>query len=249
MKLKSIILSGVIIAVLMASAGCEPLIKRKKDAALLSEEAFSGQHISGNCLVTSYDDEGKKYFTNQNHDIYGRPETIIVTGQEPEGSIRWTLSGNQYEVVGDINKNYVLCNRQIATAVLSLHLASIGVLRDLSGVELAPVRLEGKWYYPLKVTPKAANQDQVTLFRGSDKRKIDRVTVMDTTSGKTFTAIGYDLRLLRKEGVSIPGKIDIFNTGKDGESESIVLHIDYQRLGMEHLRSIDIIPEIADTKK
>lgn len=253
MKLKSIIWVGAIAAILMASASCKPRIKGEANSVLLPEGAFSGQHISGQCLVTAYDDHGKKYFTNQSHDIYERPETIVVTGQEPGGTISWTLSGKRYEIVRELKasgpNDYVLCNRQIAAAVLSLHLASTGVLRDVRGVELAPVRLGGKWYHPLKVASEGMNSDQITLFRNPDKRRIGRVTVMDSTSGKTFTVIGYDMRLFRNEGVSIPGKIDVFNTGKDGECKSIVLHIDYHRLEMNYLRSNDIRPEIVDAKK
>ncbi len=45
--------------------------------------------------------------------------------------------------------------------------------------------------------------------------------------------------------MSIPDQIDVFSTDKYGETETVVLQIDYRRLNPDRLRSADINPETA----
>ena len=242
------------ISILLPLAGCGPFSRSSTRGTLLaenilSEKNFSGRHISGDCVVTAYDNKGKKYFTTQTHEIYEQPVTIVAIATEPEGKIAWSLSDGKYETVSAEHLDYLLCNRQIASAILSLHLASGGLFGDLNGVELEPVRLDGKWYNPLEVRGHGVESDQIILFRSPHMKRIERVTVADRFGKNAFTAQGHDLRIFKDAGISIPGKIDVFSTGKAGEAEALVLQIDYKRLDLDRLPSADISPETVGKQK
>lgn len=250
MKLTSIILLAAIISISVSGTGCERLSRSSATATLLpksisSETVFPGKRILGDCVVTAYDENGEKYFTNQRHEIFEQPVTIVVTATEAEGDITWFLSEGKYETDSAAKLDHLLCNRQIASAILSLHLASGGLYEGLAGVELEPVKLDGQWYNPLEITPKGIESDRIILFRSSNKKHINRVTVADMFGNNAFTAKGHNERIFRDEGISIPGKIDVFSTGKDGQAKALVLQIDYHRLDVDEFHSSDINAEKA----
>lgn len=238
MRFSLIIWLAMAVFILLPIAGCERFSRSSTRDSLLpgnimSEKNFSGRHISGDCVVTAYDKNDGKYFTTQTHEIFEQPVTIVVTATEPEGDITWALSEGKYETASAEQLEYLLCNRQIASAILSLHLASGGLFGDLNGVELEPVRLDGKWYNPLEVRGHGVESDRIILFRGPNMMRVERVTVADVSGKNAFTAQGHDLRIFKDSGISIPGKIDVFSTGKDGETEALVLQIDYKRLDLD----------------
>jgi len=241
MRFSLVIWLAVAFSVLLPMAGCEQFSRPATRDTLLSEsilsgKKFSGRHISGECVVTVYNEKGGKYFTTQAHEIYEQPVTIVVTATEPEGKIIWSLSEGKYETDSAEQLDYLLCNRQIASAILSLHLASSGLFEDLNGVELEPVRLAGKWYNPFEIRGQDLQSDRIVLFRSPNMRRVERVTVTDEFGKNAFTAQGHDLRVFKDANISIPGKIDVFSTGKDGEMEALVLQIDYKRLDLENER-------------
>ncbi|MBW8035850.1 MAG: hypothetical protein FVQ79_09520, partial [Planctomycetes bacterium] len=118
MRYTLIIWLTVAISILLPFAGCGQFSSSSTRGNLSSErisaeKTFSGRHISGDCVVTAYDEKGGKYFTTQTHEIFEQPVTIVVTATEPEGKIIWSLSEGKYETDSAEQLEYLLCNRQI----------------------------------------------------------------------------------------------------------------------------------------
>jgi len=126
----------------------------------------------------------------------------------------------------------------------------------LSGVEgsvsfvksPAPVRKEGLWYYPIElnyvmepvasadieqkvVEPMQRNFPKVVFFQSKDSSLVDMIWFADRQrlDGSRFLAVrGYDYQKVRKDGVLVPAKIEIFRSDARAVLRERLVKIDFK---------------------
>ena len=187
------------------------------------------------CVVTVYQPDGSFYLTEHRYEIYPWSNSIRISAQEPLSKFVWQFANGQFSVVeGDANvdvSRMSLSYRDFAEAVLRVTTAPVGFWDKSAEFAVLPelIRVKGLWYRPTEQIRRAeqavpADEKQkdvglvepywsrVVLFQNGDSSLVDMIWFGDVRSQKFIAVRGYDYRELRKGGVLIPAKIEIFKT-------------------------------------
>ena len=209
------------------------------------------------CVVTFYKSDGSFYLTQQRHEIYPWLDAIRISAQEPQGKFVWQLTPDKFSVLQGAGQIDALPieNRYFAEAILDLITAPIRVLdKSFKFIEgTRPVKRQGLWYYPIERVPMVSigiEQDwsKVVFYQNTDSSLVDMLwfVPIDTigvdssviaSEAQPSVAIpislmvrGYDYRNVKKRGVCIPTKIEIFRTNAMGVLQQRLVEIEYYSL-------------------
>ena len=256
-KTVCLVLAGVFIL-----AGCEQQRQEDVDAltlaqeaeviAIPSNEAMEALKATGgmdtwkkttqlqlDCVVTFYQPDGSFYLTEQSYKVYPWSNSIQISADEPKGTFAWQWSGGKFDVLQGTGHVDVLSkavpSRCFAEAILSIITAPTQFLDG--SVEFskqpAPVKIQGKWYYPIV----RENKDTLVRLSGAvfyqdrDSSLVDMIRLACTGTGlardRTVQYVrGYDYKEVEKTGLLVPTRIEIFETDARDRTQKRLVKID-----------------------
>jgi len=223
-------------------------------------EATGGQRawtkvkkLNLDCVLTCYQQNDKRtpnttkddqkpafYLTEQQYEIHPWQSSIRITADEPQGKVDCQSSPDKFSVFEGDPALYVLPAelraRSFAEIIQDITMAPAQLL-DGSAVftkALTPVKIEGRWYYPIERTNRAIGLNRpfpkTVFYQNTDTSLVDMLWFVDGDSNMSFTVRGYDYREVEKEGIRIPTRIKIFKTDTQAFSRECLVKIDYYSL-------------------
>ena len=191
------------------------------------------------CVVTFYQPEGSFYLTEQHYEVYPWLNSIQISADEPQGTFVWQWSQGKFDVLkgtGQIDalpKAVPSCC--FAEVILDIITAPV---RFLDGsVEFSessdPVKIQGKWYYPIKRQEKvfAARISEAVFYQDRDSSLVNMIrlscTGTELARERTVQYVrGYDYKEVEKTGLLVPTRIEIFETDARDRSQNRLVKID-----------------------
>ena len=198
------------------------------------------------CVVTFYRPEGSFYLTEQRYEVYPWLNSIQISADEPQGAFVWKLSNGQFDVLQGAGQIEALPkavpSRCFAEVILNIITAPA---RFMDGsVEFSkqstPVKMQGKWYYPIDRQGKdlTAGISEAVFYQDRDSSLVDMIRLACLSQGlltentgaaheKPVQYVrGYDYQAVEKAGPRIPARIEIFETDARDRSQKRLVKID-----------------------
>ena len=198
------------------------------------------------CVVTFYQPDGSFYLTEQRYEVHPWLNTIQISADEPQGAFVWQLSNGQFDVLRGAGQIEALPkavpSRCFAEVILNIITAPA---RFLDGsVEFTkqstPVKMLGKWYYPVDRQGKdlTARVSDAVFYQDRDSSLVDMIRLACLSQGlltentgaareKPIQYVrGYDYQEVEKAGPRIPARIEIFETDARDRTQKRLVKID-----------------------
>jgi len=191
------------------------------------------------CVVTFYRPDGSFYLTEQHYEVHPWLNSIQISADEPQGAFVWKLSNGQFDVLqgaGQIDAlPKAVPSRCFAEVILNIITAPA---RFMDGsVEFTkqsdPVKMQGKWYYPIDRQGKdlTVGISDAVFYQDRDSSLVDMIRLACLNTGaareKSIQYVrGYDYREVEKAGPLVPTRIEIFETDARDRSQKRLVKID-----------------------
>jgi len=191
------------------------------------------------CVVTFYRPDGSFYLTEQRYEVHPWLNSIQISADEPQGAFVWKLSSGQFDVLQGAGQIEALPkavpSRCFAEVILNIITAPARFM-DAS-VEFTkqsdPVKMQGKWYYPIDRQGKdlAARISDAVFYQDRDSSLIGMIRLACLNAGdareKPIQYVrGYDYQVVEKAGPKIPSRIEIFETDARDRTQKRLVKID-----------------------
>lgn len=191
------------------------------------------------CVVTFYQPDGSFYLTEQHYVVRPWLNSIQISAEEPQGAFIWKFSKGRFNVLrgaGQIDAlPEAVPSRCFAEVILNIITAPARFLDD--SVEFSqkpnPVKIQGKWYYPIERQSKGifARVSEAVFYQDRDSSLVDMIRLVCLNTGaareRTIQYVrGYDYEEVEKEGPLVPTRIEIFETDARDRSQKRVVKID-----------------------
>ncbi len=246
-----------LLALLLAVvAGCQPRERQEKtpynrlfdpdfsmpEYAARAIEAAGGrqawtmaENFELDCVVIFYQADGSFYLTEQHHQIHPWKNSIRISAAEPQGQLVWQLSrgskAGRPAYTGPALPGAFYGKRYFAELILDVTTAPLRLLDEPAQFSPAsePVKMAGRWYQLIeRADPRgAARLSKAVFYQNTDNSLIDMVSFPDADNGRSFMVRAYDHRPIGKDGVAVPGKVEIFESDDRASSKSRLAQIDY----------------------
>ncbi|HUT31790.1 MAG TPA: hypothetical protein VMX13_18525 [Sedimentisphaerales bacterium] len=244
--------SWVILASVLLVAGCERGHERQEemigynpladanvviaDYALDAMDAAGGRRawteakkLAFDCVVTFYRGDGSFYLTEQRHEIHPWLNSIRIIAAEPEGNFVWQLSKGKFSTLEGAERVAALpikvCEPYFAEAILDIMTAPARFSDTVgrSAARYGQVKLEGQWYYPIRMGASV-------WYQNRDSSLIDVIRFADSEGGRFLVVRGYDYQGVKRLGILVPTKIEVYNAEADGSLKERLARVDYYNL-------------------
>ena len=192
------------------------------------------REIQLDCIVTFYDKDAGYYLTEQKYEIFPWSNSIVITGNESNAPYSWQLSEGQFDVLKGSKQIEGFKNQigsgYFAEAILNIITAPARFL-DKS-VEYSrktdAVNIHGRWCYPITRTLKTGKQlfsSNFVYYQNRDNSLIDTM-LLTCKNNDVFLVCGYGYNQIQDGDVSIPDRIEIYSSNKEGISQRQLFRID-----------------------
>jgi hypothetical protein len=206
---------GMLIASLVLT-GCQSGTGQAQEGLLGGTADFTAEAIA-----TYYDAQQVRYLTRQEHWLDSSGRTLTIRAEEPDRSVEWVLSGDQFSGPGP-GETPAWCDRRAAKMVLTAFLAASGLI-DTSSLEAQePIKIEGQWYQPLALS--TTDWAKIRLFKKQSDSRIDRMELVDSKTQERWTALIYNPVWIESFGKTVPTKIDLFRTTNNTDRILVQFH-------------------------
>ena len=191
------------------------------------------------CVVTFYRPDGSFYLTEQKYEVHPWQNSIQISGDEPQGTFVWQWTVGKFDVLegtGQIDAlPKAVPSSCFAEAILDIITAPV---RFLDGsVEFAessdPVRIQGKWYYPIQRQEKvfAGRISEAVFYQDRDSSLVDMIRLYCTGTGMAIDRTvqyvrGYDYKEVEKTRLLVPTRMEIFETDARDRTQNRLVKID-----------------------
>ncbi|MHC4322931.1 MAG: hypothetical protein ACYSUX_01515 [Planctomycetota bacterium] len=222
------------------------VISVPSDEAMRATEATGGLNawkktakLQLDCVVTFYRPDGSSYLTEQRYEVDPWLNSIQISADEPQGAFVWQFSDGQFNVLqgaGQIDElPSAVPSSCFAEGILDIITAPV---RFMDGsVEFSersePVRIQGKWYYPINRQEKVftGGISEAVFYQDRDSSVVDMIRLTCTGTGlardrKVQYVRGYDYESAEKGTPSIPTRIEIFETDARDRTQKRLVKID-----------------------
>jgi len=198
------------------------------------------------CVVTFYQADGSFYLTEQRYEVHPWLNSIQISANEPQGAFVWQLSNGQFNVLrgaGQIDAlPKAVPSRCFAEVILNIITAPARFLDD--SVEFSkqstPVKMQGKWYYPINRQGKdlTARISEAVFYQDRDSSLVDMIRLACLSQGLLTESSGtardkpiqyvrgYDYQVVDKAGPLVPTRIEIFETDARDRTQKRLVKID-----------------------
>jgi hypothetical protein len=241
----------LIALLLFISAGCEQRYERKDEAedynpladanfviadyAAAAIDAAGGRkawiaakRLDFDCVVTFYRSDGSFYLTEQRHELRPWSDSIRISATEPGGRFVWEYSEGTFRTVELVGREDVLpinvCEPYFAQAVLDIVTAPARFADGAAGSagRSVPVKLEGRWYYPIRM-------GKSIRYQSRDSYLVDAIW-FGAADGRFVSVRGYNYEAVQNGGVLVPTKVEVYNSDAAGSLKERLAQVDYYKL-------------------
>ncbi len=188
------------------------------------------------CVVTFYKQDGSFYLTEHKYRIEPWSNSIWISACEPQYKFVWHLSDEQFSIFEGAERAstlpFALDAHHFAEAVLNITTAPARFLdRPFKFTEGPnPVKIEGRWYHPIErnriLVSDLSYWTKVVFYQDRDTSLVDMVWFAAAGEEKFLMVRGYDYDKAKKQGVSVPAKIEIFETDAAARLQQRLVKID-----------------------
>ena len=195
------------------------------------------KQLEFDCLVTYYQSNGSFYLTEQHYNIYPWSNSILISGEEPQGRYIWQLSQGQFDILENSeqisNPIVNIGNNCFAEAVLNI-ITIPARLIDNSVVFTrgnAPINVQGQLYYPVtrqirNVNENPVNESDAVFYQDTNNYLVDMIWFVYQNEENFVLVRGYDYIKVKNNNVFIPSRIEIFKTDAQGASKNKLVKIE-----------------------
>ncbi|OHB54022.1 MAG: hypothetical protein A2Y07_02255 [Planctomycetes bacterium GWF2_50_10] len=184
------------------------------------------QVISGECTYTVYKDDGTKYVTTQRHGVYPWSDTIQVYANEPQGSYAWSLFKDNFRImespaIRSRELEPTVGNQYIIESIWSVLAppARIAALSSEDTKPCEPVLIDGLWYREIQLP------GDRSYFLNAEG--IISMCLVPGEKDKFYLARGYEYRPVATTLITMPQKIEIFQSDRQAKPLKRIVEIDY----------------------
>lgn len=247
----------LVLVTVLAVAGCEQERKQEQKVDLSASrppyitqaieatgglEAWIGaKQLNFDCVVAFYRQDGSFYLTEQSHEIVPWSNSIRISAQEPQGKFIWEFSLEGMRVIEGTKKADFLPiglgAEDFAQAILDTTTTPVRLLGGQADFikGTSPVKVEGRWYYPIQRVEldkpaSAPIRPKLVFYQNRESSFVDLLWFESIDKGTYFTVRGYNYHEVKKGGVVVPAKIEIFMTDIRGAIQHRLVKIDYHQL-------------------
>lgn len=191
------------------------------------------------CVVTLYQPDGSFYLTEQHYEIDPWLNSIRISAEEPRGKFVWQWSGGKFDVLEGTGQIDAM-SKQVssccyAEAILDMVTAPVRFMDDsvIFSEPSDPVRVLGKWYYPINRKEKVftGHISEAVFYQDRESSIIERIRLACTATGSVHDRIvqyvrGYDYKKVGNTGLLVPTRIEIFETDARDRTQKRLVKID-----------------------
>jgi hypothetical protein len=203
--------------------------------------------IAFRATVTACESNGCFYLTEHDFVLYPWSDAIQVTTREPRADFTWQVVGAEYRASqADPNLDVSPLkgwHRDYAEAVLQIATAPVRMLENDATLTLAPaaVQIAGQWYLPIdakyEAAPAAPKENaaaepywtQDIYYQSQSRSFVDMIWLGNSAHQRYIIVRGYDYAGIRDNGVLIPTKIEVFQSGPEANFGPRLALIDLKR--------------------
>jgi hypothetical protein len=191
------------------------------------------------CVVTFYQPDDTFYLTEQQYEIHPWLNSIRISADEPQETIVWKWLEGKFDVLKGTDQMDALSKAVpsccFAEVILDIITAPV---RFLDGsVEFskpsAPVKMQGRWYYPIKRKGKdiSARISEAVFYQDRDSSLVYMIRLACMGKGSAIDRTvqyvrGYDYKEVEKTGLLVPTRIEIFETDARDRTQKRLVKID-----------------------
>lgn len=212
-KMKTIHIFLISVLTISLITGCQQ--QKKKQAAVAKTPAIKAQPDLKLSAVAEYiRDDGSRYITQQQYEIYSNPSAITLVSNEPYGRVSWSVQQGVYNApetnpshAFDKNQFGLMVDKDIAQGLMELYLAGIGKVSLQKTNET--LNFNGQIYECVSV-----NSQNVKLFKNQKTGNIEISTSGSIKNGGFFLFYGYNYKKISKLGEAdkfFASKVDIYD--------------------------------------
>jgi hypothetical protein len=241
---------------LLATAPDGASVADRPDYVTASVDAAGGlstwmqcRELTGKGVVTVYESDGSFYLTEHEFQAYPWSDAIRVMAQEPRGRFLWQLVGEEYRRVEgepglDVSglqvssREYVDAVREIVTAPARLLDGGVEIARRPNSVQIRGKRyilMEAKYSPQQMISETEGDEANVVVdlywtegvyYQNQESFLVEMIWLANPAKQRYLLVRGYDYTPLAEDGVLIPTKIEIFQSGPDATIGPRVAQID-----------------------
>jgi hypothetical protein len=220
----ALLIASVVVGLLLT--GCS-----RNQEGTQDEQVVVAASIRTDCIVHYYKTDGSAYITQQQHGYNPSEGFFEACSTEPGGVIQCTLFKEDYTSSGlkehrlsDLPKSFG--SKNLVIALFYSFCAGGDLLETESMTSAANVKIEGRWYEPLK--PEWPSEINLTLLRAVDTERIELVRLEDKQAGLTWLFKSYNTRYSKELSKRIPRTIDVFDIRDGVASKELMIRFDYK---------------------
>jgi len=195
------------------------------------EPVSVGAAITTDCIVHYYKTNASPYITWQQHGYNPSDGFFQAVSTEPTGTVQCLLlkddydsSGLKQQILSDLPSSF--WSKNLAVAVFYSFCAGGGLLETESMVSTENIKIEGRWYKPLK--PQWPSGVELTLLQSLDTKQIELIRLEDTQAGLAWLVRSYNLRYSKELSERLPRMIDVFDIRDGVASKKLMIRFDYK---------------------
>jgi len=167
--------------------------------------------------------DGSRYLTEQQYEVYSKPEVISITAKEPFGKITWSIQNGIYTIQKDAigrerdKELYdLMTNKAITEGLLKIYLAGLEEVQT-SAAGQESLNFDGQVYELV-----AQADSTVKIYQGKSSGEIDLAVSKDDKDGKVYLLHCYNYLKMKKnngKNAFYPSKLDIYLYRTDFDKE------------------------------
>lgn len=256
----------VVLVTVFVLAGCEKQHKENMDNLSLaqeaevvsvpSDEAMRALDATGgldawketttlqlDCVVTFYQSDGSFYLTEQHYEVHPWLNSIQISADEPQGTFVWKWSVGKFDVLQGAGRIDALskavpscCFAEVILDIITAPIRFMDGSVDFSE-RSGPVRIQGKWYYPINRREKifTGHISEAVFYQDRDSSLVNMIRLTCTGTGlardRTVQYVrGYDYKEVEKSGPMIPARIEIFESDARDRTQNRLVKIDIKSI-------------------
>jgi hypothetical protein len=190
-------------------------------------------------VVTFYQPDGSFYLTEQQYEINPWLNSIQISADEPKETVVWEWSEGKFDVLKGTSRIDALSKAVpsccFAEAILDITTAPVRFM-DFT-VKFTnnsdPVRIHGKWYYPIQRQEKVftSRVSEAVFYQDRDSSLVNMIRLSCTGTGfaidrKVQYVRGYDYKKVEDTRLLVPTRIEIFESDARDRTQKRVVKID-----------------------
>ncbi|OQY08045.1 MAG: hypothetical protein B6I25_00060 [Planctomycetales bacterium 4572_13] len=227
----SLLIASTVVVVFLF-AGCAQSQQQRADEPVSVRAA-----IATDCIVHYYKTNASSYITRQRHGYNPSAGFFQAISTEPVGVVQCSLLKDDYDSsepkqqsLSDLPDTF--WSKNLAASVFYGFCAAGGLLETESMLSAENIKIEGRWYKPLK--PRWPSGVELTLLQSLETKRVESVLLEDPKEGLAWLMKVYNIRYNKELSRYFPRTIDVFDIRNGVGSKELMIRFDYKDIQKVH---------------